>query len=157
MEIRFTAMETCVAEAYRSEGLDANGHTPEILISDGDGNPCRHCLRDIPKGKSMLVLSHRPFSAPQPYAETGPVFLCADQCDRHLVTANLPDVVETRTEFIVRAYNSSERIIGGSGRVVSTGDISAYARSWMGDERVQMLHVRSASNNCFFCAIERAE
>lgn len=157
MELRFVAMETHEADSYRSGGRDANMQTPEVMISDGDGNPCRHCLRDIPEGKQMLVLSHRPFSAPQPYAETGPIFLCADPCERHQATADLPNAVIIRPEFIVRAYDYSERIIGGSGRVVATKDIKDYALGWMSDERVRMLHVRSATNNCYFCEIERAE
>ena len=157
MEIRFTAMKTRIAEAYRAGGLDANGQCPEVTISDGDGNPCRHCLRDIPEGKPMLVLSHRPFSAPQPYAETGPVFLCADPCDRHHASAELPDVVAIRSEFIVRAYDSSERIIGGSGRVLATKDIIHYANTWLDDPRACMMHVRSATNNCYFCTIKRSE
>ena len=80
MTIRFTPMPTTVARAYQAGGADANGQRPERQVSDGGGNPCRHCLQMIPEGADMLVLAHRPFPAPQPYAELGPVFLCADAC-----------------------------------------------------------------------------
>ena len=79
--MRFSPIATPIARAYQSGGLDANGQVPERQISDGDGNPCRHCLNLIPKGAEMLVLAHRPFPAPQPYAEVGPIFLCADACE----------------------------------------------------------------------------
>lgn len=46
----FTALPTDVATAYRGGGPDAFGDPPERKISDVAGNPCRHCLRDIPLG-----------------------------------------------------------------------------------------------------------
>ena len=81
MPILFTPIPTETARRYQAGGEDANGQRPERTLSDGDGNPCRHCLRFIPKGRGMLILSHRPFPAPQPYADLGPVFLCAEHCD----------------------------------------------------------------------------
>lgn len=78
MPIQFHPIPTATARAYQSGGLDANGQRPEHHISDGNGNPCRHCLKMIPKGAEMLA--HRPFPTAQPYAEIGPIFLCADLC-----------------------------------------------------------------------------
>lgn len=78
--MRFVAIPTEIARAYQAGGPDANGQRPEHKVSDGGGNPCRHCLRMIPEGAGMLVLAHRPFPAPQPYAEMGPIFLCAGPC-----------------------------------------------------------------------------
>ena len=83
MNLSFHAMPTKHARALQNGGADANGQIPERAISDGDGNPCRHCLNDIPKGARMLIFAYRPFPAPQPYAEIGPVFLCADTCVAH--------------------------------------------------------------------------
>src|SRR3989338_5984771 len=69
MTPRFTPTPTETVRAYQAGGPDANGQAPERHISDGGGNPCRHCLAMIPKGSPMLVLAHRPFPQPQPYAE----------------------------------------------------------------------------------------
>jgi hypothetical protein len=52
----------------------------ERAVSDGQGNPCRSCLHEVPAGAGMLILAARPFPAAQPYAETGPIFFCADAC-----------------------------------------------------------------------------
>ena len=76
--MHFTPTRTDVVRAYQSGRPDTNGQEPERQISGGDRNPCRRCLPMIPKGAEMLVLAHRPFPAPQPYAELGPIFLCAD-------------------------------------------------------------------------------
>ena len=81
MTVSFTPIPTAIVRAYQTGGPDANGQVPERQVADGAGNPCRHCLRMIPKGAGMLVLAHRPFPAPQPYAELGPIFLCAEACE----------------------------------------------------------------------------
>jgi len=64
----------------RTGGVDAYGNPAECSISDGTGNPCRHCLNDIPKGTEMLICAARPFPDPQPYAETGPIFCVQTVC-----------------------------------------------------------------------------
>jgi hypothetical protein len=73
----FLSLETDTIRYLQSGGPDAYGQAPVRRVSDGAGNPCRHCLTEIPAGAEMLVLAHRPFEGLQAYAETGPVFLCA--------------------------------------------------------------------------------
>jgi hypothetical protein len=63
MPILFTPIPRETTRRYQAGGEDANGQRPEHTLSDGDGNPCRHCLRFIPRGRGMLILSHRPFPA----------------------------------------------------------------------------------------------
>ncbi|MBR7560245.1 DUF1203 domain-containing protein, partial [Mycobacterium tuberculosis] len=79
---------------------DANGQTPETHVSDGDGTPCRHCLQNVKAGDKYLILSHRPFPAPQPYAETGPIFLHAEACERYAETADMPDMFRKTSDYI---------------------------------------------------------
>lgn len=157
MKMKFIAMDSIKVQQLRNGGLDANCQPPERTISDGDGNPCRHCQRDIKAGKPMLVLSHRPFSKLQPYAETGPIFLCAEDCARFDQVAGLPETVTSRSEFILRGYDAQERIIGGTGKVIATDSIEQYVTDLMRDRKVDAVHVRSSSNNCYFGAIKRAE
>ena len=152
MTIRFTPMPTTVARAYQAGGADANGQRPERQVSDGGGNPCRHCLRMIPEAAEMLVLAHRPFPAPQPYAELGPVFLCADACTAG-GGAEVPAML-TSPDYILRGYGADDRIVYGTGAVVPTGRIVAEAEARLADPRVAYVHVRSARNNCFQCRID---
>jgi hypothetical protein len=134
--------------------MDANGQVPEWKVSDGGGNPCRHCLRMIPAGAGMLVLAHRPFPAPQPYAEVGPIFLCADACEAGGGEA-LPEMLAS-SDYIVRGYGPDDRIVYGTGGVVATGQIAARAEDLLADPRVAYVHVRSARNNCYQMRIDRA-
>jgi hypothetical protein len=151
--MRFSPIPTPLVRAYQSGGLDANGQVPERQISDGDGNPCRHCLHLIPKGAGMLVLAHRPFPAPQPYAEVGPIFLCADACEAGGGAA-MPQILESPT-YIVRGYGPDDRIVYGTGAVVATEALPEEAARRLEDPRIAYVHVRSARNNCFQVRIDR--
>ncbi|WGV15750.1 DUF1203 domain-containing protein [Fuscovulum ytuae] len=151
--LRFLPIPTEIARAYQAGGVDSYGLLPERKISDGGGNPCRHCLRMIPEGKGMLVLAHRPFGTLQPYAETGPIFLCADPCDAG-GGPELPEILSS-SEYIVRGYGADERILYGTGGVVETGRIPARATELLAMPEVAFVHVRSARNNCFQLRIER--
>lgn len=152
--IRFTPIPTDIVRAYQAGGPDANGQVPERHVSDGGGNPCRHCLGLIPKGAGMLILAHRPFPAPQPYAELGPIFLCADPCAARGGN-DLPAML-TSADYITRGYGADDRIVYGTGAVTPTASIPARAAQLLADPRVAYVHVRSARNNCFQCRIDRA-
>ena len=151
--MRYVAIPTPVVRALQAGGLDANGQLPERKVAEGGGNPCRHCLKLIPEGAGMLVLAHRPFPAPQPYAEVGPIFLCAEPCEAG-GGEDLPAMLAA-PDYIVRGYGVDDRIVYGTGGVVATDAIPARAGELLADDRVAYVHVRSARNNCFQCRIER--
>jgi hypothetical protein len=154
MSIRFVALATSLVEEMRAGLPDANGQEAERRIADADGLPCRHCLDDIRTGEAYLVLAHRPFPAPQPYAEIGPIFLHAGHCRRGGDTSDLPAFLDSPA-YIIRGYGSDDRIVYGTGRVVPTGDIKTIAAQLLDRPDVAYAHVRSASNNCYHCRIER--
>jgi Protein of unknown function (DUF1203) len=106
----------------------------------------------IPEGAGMLVLAHRPFPAPQPYAEVGPIFLCADACEAGGGEV-LPEVLAS-PDYIVRGYGVDDRIVYGTGGVVATRAIAARASALLADARVAYVHVRSARNNCYQLRID---
>lgn len=150
--MRFVALPTEIVRAYQRGGLDANGQAPEREVSDGDGNPCRHCLRMIPEGAGMLVLAHRPFPALQPYAELGPIFLCADECAAG--GGAMPEILASPA-YILRGYGPDHRIVYGTGGMVPTPQIMAEAEARLADPRVEYVHVRSSQNNCYHVRIDR--
>lgn len=149
-----TALETGLVRALQTGGTDAHGQKPEHAVSDGGGNPCRHCLRYIPEGEEMLILAHRPFPAAQPYAETGPVFLCAKQCSRHGGTA-LPEALTGSPDYLVKGYNGQDRIVYGTGAVIPAEDMMNRAEAIFTDPSVAYIHIRSSRNNCYQARIDR--
>lgn len=155
MSFRITPIPTETAARLRAGGPDANGQPAERAVSDGDGTPCRHCLHDVPAGHGFLICAHRPFTRLQPYAELGPIFLCADDCPAWTGTG-LPPVLATSPDYLLRGYSAEERIVYGTGGVTGTERIAARAGELLADPRVAFVHVRSARNNCFQCRIDPA-
>lgn len=154
--LKFVSMSTETARAYQAGAPDANGQAPERHISDGDGVPCRHCQRDIPAGEPYLILNYRPFPAPQPYAESGPIFLHADECPRYPEVAALPPVLSARKLVLIKGYNAADRIVYGTGQLVAPAELAAAAAGILARDDVAYVHARSATNNCYQCRIERA-
>ena len=154
--IRFIALDTETVRALQNGGRDAYGNIPEVAISDGDGMPCRHCMRNIEEGEEYLVLSHRPFPAEQAFAETGPIFLHARECEAAVPGELLPQVLQQSPQYLLRGYGSGDRIHYGSGKIVDQSAISAYAEELFENPAIAYIHVRSATNNCYQARIERA-
>ena len=155
MTMHFEALSTQTARALRAGAPDAYGNRAEIYgVSNGHGVPCRHCLRNVPKGQGVLVLAWRPFATAHPYAETGPIFLCAEDCASG-AGADLPASLTASPDFLVKAYSANEHIIYGTGGVIPATEIPARAETLLSDPRVAFVDVRSARNNCFLARITR--
>lgn len=150
--MRFVAMQTLIAEQFRAGKTDDNGNTPERMISDGSGYPCRHCLNDVAAGREMLLVAWRPFSTNHAYAETGPAFICADPCER-FVGSLLPPVLAVRPAALVRGYDDRERIMDGTGGQIATGELMERLEELLARKGVASVHLRSAVNSCFTCKV----
>jgi len=153
--LKFMAIPTDITRAYQSGQPDAYGRVPERRVSDGSGVPCRHCLTDVAAGDEYLILAYRPFPDLQPYAETGPVFLHATPCERHPEVGDTPDMFLSREHLLIRGYGGDDRILYGTGQVVRADEVSETAAGLLERSEVAYVHLRSASNNCFQCRIDR--
>ena len=150
----YSALQTDLCADWRRGGLDANGQVAERVTSDGGGNPCRHCLQDIPTSKEMLILAHRPFEHLTPYAEVGPIFIC-DDCERLPDSGAMPPVLAARPRHLLKGYFDSDRIAYGTGAVVETAEIGGFIERAFDDAEIAYIDVRSAVNNCFTVRIRR--
>lgn len=155
MGVKFLALPTQDVRALQAGGPDANGQPPEVAVSDGQGNPCRHCLQEIPAGEKMLILAYRPFPMAQPYAELGPIFLCAKPCERHPDSNDVPELFKGNGTILIRGYRSNDRILYGTGQVVKNGVVVDAVTGLFKNPDVAYVHMRSASNNCYQCRVER--
>lgn len=135
MQLNYNAIPTNFARSIQQGGNDAYGNRPDRIISDGQGNPCRHCLEEIPKGEGILVFAYKPFSGIHAYSETGPIFLCEKECERHQETA-MPKIANGVDGYLIRGYDAEERIIYGTGDLVAKADIEAFARKTFGNPQV---------------------
>ena len=153
MAIKYLALPTNKVHKLVGGEFDANGQIPEKSISDGNGNPCRHCLNEIPLGEPMLTLAYRPFNKIQPYAEVGPIFLCARQCERYQDFAGIPDLYRD-LDLLIRGYDSNDRIIYGTGKVVPVSSLEQEVNSLFDIPSLSYVHARSPANNCYHFRIE---
>lgn len=153
--IHFAAMPTEKARAYQAGGPDAYGKPPERVVSDGNGNPCRHCLAQVPEGAEMLILAYRPFKDLHPYAETGPIFLCAEPCLQGGGNA-LPDILQSSPDYLVKGYGQDDRIVYGTGEIVPPANMTSAVTAIFAKPNVAYIHVRSARNNCYLARIDRS-
>jgi hypothetical protein len=155
MTIAFTGLPSVEVAAIRASGRDVYGNQLEHQISDVVGVPCRHCLKQVPEGREYLILAHRPFATRNPYAETGPIFLCAEECGAAAPGPDRPEMLAS-PHYILRGYSADERIVYGTGQVVATDRIAATAEALLDRPDVAFVDIRSASNNCFQCRVVAA-
>ncbi|WP_299191428.1 DUF1203 domain-containing protein [uncultured Litoreibacter sp.] len=146
--MKYQSYDQDFVRSIRAGGPDANGMPAERAFSDGEGKPCRCCLKNIPEGDAMLILAARPFEALHPYAESGPVFLCEADCTPWN-DDGLPPILTTSPDYLVKAYGADDRIIYGTGAITAQGNIDGYANTLFARDDVAYIDVRSARNNCF--------
>jgi hypothetical protein len=153
MAIRVTGIATAEVQRIRKGGAVANGEPALVRIAEGVANPCRHCLGLIAEGREKLVLAHRPFDQPQPYAEVGPIFLHRDPCERY-ESNDVPGWFAFLEPAIVRGYGSDHWIRYDTGFVVTGTGVAETCRRILGDPTIAYVHVRS-KYNCFQCRVDR--
>jgi hypothetical protein len=153
MTLRVRGISTETVERLRHGAPDANGQPALRRVAEGVANPCRHCIGLIAEGDTKLVLAYRPFDRVQPYAETGPIFLHADPCDRYDADA-LPAWFDFLDPAIVRGYDGNDWIRYDTGDVVRGPELTAACRTILEDPTIAYVHVRS-KYNCFQCRVDR--
>ncbi|MBR9649697.1 DUF1203 domain-containing protein [Thalassovita aquimarina] len=150
----FQGLNNDVARGLRAGGPDANGMAPERGQGYGTGSPCRHCLDHVGEGAGMLICAHRPFSVLQPYAELGPIFLCAEDCAPYR-GCDLPPVLTTSHDYLVKGYSADERIVYGTGQVTPRAELEAYVAQLLARADIAFVDIRSARNNCWIVRATR--
>ncbi|MFT7596758.1 MAG: hypothetical protein ACI8R4_004100 [Paracoccaceae bacterium] len=154
MDIQFCGLPSADVIRIRTDMRDAYDLPVETHLAVDDAYPCRHCLKDTPKGQTYLILAHRPFVGVNSYTETGPIFVCADDCTAAVHSPDIPAILQS-PQYIVRGYTAEERILYGTGQVTPTAQIPAYAASLLANPEIAFVDVRSAANNCFQCRVRR--
>lgn len=152
MTLTYLPYDADEVASLRAGGPDAYGNPAERAISSGVGTPCRNCLKNVPEEAEMLVCAARPFSGLHPYAETGPVFFCAEECTPH-GGDEVPPILQTSPDYLVKAYDATDRIIYGTGQITPKAQVADYATQLFERDAVAYVDVRSARNNCFLTRI----
>ncbi|MCF6328096.1 MAG: DUF1203 domain-containing protein [Devosiaceae bacterium] len=152
MPLKFHPYDSAWVAQIRNGVVDDYNLSAERSISDGAGNPCRHCLQFIPEGEEFLICAARPFPALQPYAETGPIFLCAENCVAW-AGQGIPPILCHSPDYLLKGYSADCRIIYGTGKITLKADIEPTLVEILAQQKVAFVDVRSARNNCFMCRV----
>jgi hypothetical protein len=150
--LRIAALPEMVAMRIRGTMRDDYGN--HLTVQDGEGAPCRVCLRYGKSGESVVLFSYKPFDAPALYQEVGPVFIHADACPPYPPDAGFPDDFIDRP-LILRPYTADDRI-ADSQIFAQPGEAPTVAARLLENPDVAYLHVRSMSRGCYLFRIERA-
>lgn len=156
MSLKVKSYDANFVAQIRNGGVDDYGNPPEKAVSNGTGNPCRSCLAMIPEGQQMLIVAARPFPSTQPYAETGPVFFCADNCAPY-IGSDMPPCVQGGEDRLLKGYTPDNRILYGTGAIVPPRDIAASCEDILSNGKVAFVDVRSSRNNCFTFRVTRGD
>ena len=148
-------ISTQLAAQVRASLRGPFGQPAEEWVSGEGRLPCRHCLGEVPVGRKALLLSYGPFSGDGPYAERGPVFLCADDCQPFAAIVAMPEIVVGRLVNI-RAYDRGEAMLYRHSQVAAGGEAAMIVQRLLEDLEVDKVHIRTARNGCFLCAVERS-
>ena len=154
--LRVRPLDSDIAAQARETMVDRVGNALSVRMSEGQGAPCRHCLREVPEGQGMILIGHSPFTRPGPFREVGPIFICAEDCARYATPECLPDVVRNRLVQL-RAYSATEEILYDHSTLLQGTEVEAALPPVFDDPRVAFVHLRSGLNGCFLCQVEAGE
>jgi hypothetical protein len=149
--LRVVAIPQAMAARIRAAMRDDYGN--DLTAEDGEGAPCRVCLRYGRAGEPVILFSYKPFDAPALYQEVGPVFIHADRCPPYPSDAGVPEEFANRP-LIVRPYSADHRI-ADSQVFTQPGEVSSVAARLLENPEAAYLHVRSISRGCFLFRLER--
>ncbi len=93
-----------------------------------------------------------PFPTIKPYAEMGPIFLCANNCTPWRGTG-IPPALQSSPDYLLKGYSADYRIVYGTGQITLAADIERMGTEILARAGVAFVDVRSARNNCFQCRV----
>ena len=96
------------ASARRAAEAGAPDHAVISVTSPCEA-PCRHCLRWAQPDEQVVLFPYASIAPGRPYAESGPVFVHAEPCERCEVTDEFPAAF--REGRVLRAYDREQNMI----------------------------------------------
>lgn len=152
MTFRVHAIPAEQLRAVRARGRDDLGNALRPVPAGG-GEPLRCCLRDAAPAEPIALIGHRPSPLGGPYAETGPVFVHAEECPGYPEPAAYPAGFRTRRQ-IFRSYGVDGRIVDAE--VVAGAVAEAAIERLLARPEVARIDSRNVAHGCYMFRVERA-
>jgi hypothetical protein len=149
---RIVPLPTEIADAAR-RAVNAGAADHALITVDEPGSaPCRHCLRWAQPGERVILFPYAAIPSGQPYSETGPIFVHANECQRYSATNEYP--VDFRNGRVFRAYDSNYNIIDA--QIVNGDEPEIAIESLFQNPDTAFVDVRSVTRGCFTFRVQRA-
>jgi hypothetical protein len=149
---RIVPLPTEIADAAR-RAVNAGAADHALITVDEPGSaPCRHCLRWAQPGERVILFPYAAITSGQPYSETGPIFVHANECQRYSATNEYP--ADFRNGRVFRAYDSNYNIIDA--QIVNGDEPEIAIESLFQNPDAAFVDVRSVTRGCFTFRVQRA-
>ena len=149
---RIVPLPTEIADAAR-RAVDAGAADHAIITVDTpESAPCRHCLRWAQPGERVILFPYAAIPPGQPYSESGPIFVHADECQRYSATNEYP--ADFRNGRVFRAYDSKYNIIDA--QIVNGSEPEVAIEGLFQNPDTTFVDVRSVTHGCFTFRVQRA-
>ena len=149
---RIVPLPTEVADSARRFANAGAADHAVITVASPDSSPCRHCLRWAQPGERVILFPYAAIPSGQPYSETGPIFVHADECQRYDAINEYP--ANFRNGRVFRAYDSNYNIIDT--QVVDGSEPEVVMESLLQNPDTAFVDVRSVTHGCFTFRVQRA-
>ena len=148
---RIAPLPTEVANSARRVAAAGQPNHKTVVADSPDACPCRHCLRWADPGETMILFPYQSIPANRPYAESGPIFVHQEPCERYREVETYPAAF--RDGRVVRGYNARSEIVAAE---LPNGEVESVLETMLANPEISFLHVRSVTHCCFTMKVERA-
>ena len=145
-------LPTEIADAARRLANTGAADHAVITVDSPESSPCRHCLQWAEPGERVVLFPYTAIPAGQPYSETGPIFVHADECQRYSTINEYP--ADFRNGRVFRAYDSNYNIIDA--QVVDGSEPEVVIESLFQNPETAFVDARSVTRGCFTFRVQRA-
>ena len=151
-DFRIIPLPTEIADAARVAVNEGRADHALITVDSPGSSPCRHCLRWAQPGERVILFPYTAIPTGQPYSETGPIFVHANECQRYSATNEYP--ADFRNGRVFRAYDSKYNIIDA--QVVEGSEPEPVIESLFQNPNTAFVDARSVTRGCFTFRVQRA-
>jgi uncharacterized protein DUF1203 len=144
-------LPTDIANAARRVAKAGAADHIILTVDSPESSPCRHCLRWAQPGERVVLFPYAAIPSGQPYSETGPIFVHADECQRYSAPNEYP--ADFRTGRVFRAYDSNCNIIDA--QLGNRSEPESVIQNLFRNPETAFVDVRSATRGCFTFRVQR--
>src|SRR6266513_1940657 len=142
---RIVPLATEIAEAARRVVNAGSADHALITVDSPRSSPCRHCLQWAQPGERVVLFPYAAIPSDNPYSETGPIFVHANECRRYSAINEYP--VDFRNGRVFRAYDLNYNIIDA--QLMNGSEPEVVIESLLQNPDTAFVDVRSVTHGCF--------